>query len=63
MAFGTKSGGDWVYEKTWVPQVFKLILGGLLSLVQTPVYACFWLAREGWVSGEGETPGDSDEEA
>jgi hypothetical protein len=63
MAFGTKSGGDWLYEKTWVPQVFKLILGGLLSLVQTPVYACFWLAREGWVSGEGETPGDSDEEA
>ncbi|KAK0709650.1 hypothetical protein B0T26DRAFT_743025 [Lasiosphaeria miniovina] len=47
-AFGTRSGGDWVYDKTWVPQVFKLILGGLLSLLTTPPFALFWLARAGW---------------
>lgn len=54
-AFGRKEGGDWVYEKTWTPQVFKLVLGGVWGLLQTPVYAGFWLVREGWVRlGEEE---------
>lgn len=61
-AFGTRSGGDWVYEKTWVPQVFKLLLGGLLALVQTPLFATFWLVREGWVSGEPEGVDGPDDE-
>ncbi|KAH8904471.1 hypothetical protein BR93DRAFT_149187 [Coniochaeta sp. PMI_546] len=48
-AFGKKEGGDWVYEKTWTPQIFKLVLGAVWALLQTPVYAGFWLVREGWV--------------
>jgi hypothetical protein len=53
-AVGTRSGGDWVFEPLWAPQVFKLVLGGVWALLQTPVYASFWLVREGWVlRGEG----------
>jgi hypothetical protein len=53
-AVGTRSGGDWVFEKTWAPQVFKLILGGVLSLVTTPLFALFWLARCGWAMKTNE---------
>jgi hypothetical protein len=57
-AFGRREGGDWVYEKTWTPQVFKFVLGGVWALLQTPVYAGFWLVREGWVLlGEEEEAG------
>lgn len=48
-AVGTRSGGDWVFHPVWAPQVFKLVLGGVLALLQTPVFASFWLVREGWV--------------
>jgi len=57
-AFGRREGGDWVYEDRWTPQVFKLVLGGVWGLVQTPVYAGFWLVREGWVLQGGEEDGD-----
>lgn len=65
-AVGRREGGDWVYEKTWTPQVFKLVLGGVWALIQTPVYAGFWLVREGWVllgeeGGEVEGIVDGDE--
>lgn len=59
-AVGTRSGGDWVFESTWAPQVFKLVLGGVLALLTTPFFAVFWLAREGWLvtgvarAGRGE---------
>ncbi|KAK0629032.1 hypothetical protein B0T17DRAFT_174431 [Bombardia bombarda] len=47
-AVGMRSGGDWVFEATWAPEIFKFLLGGLLSLVQTPLFALFWLVRAGW---------------
>ncbi|KAK3350052.1 hypothetical protein B0T25DRAFT_611148 [Lasiosphaeria hispida] len=47
-AVGTRSGGDWVFEKTWAPQVFKLVYGGVLALLTTPPFAAFWLIRGGW---------------
>ncbi|CAI6097319.1 unnamed protein product [Clonostachys chloroleuca] len=47
---GVPSGGDYVYEKKWVPQFFKLLLGGLLGLVSTPVMVMFWLVKAGWES-------------
>ncbi|OIW24403.1 hypothetical protein CONLIGDRAFT_718362 [Coniochaeta ligniaria NRRL 30616] len=57
-ACGRREGGDWVFEKTWTPQVFKLVLGGVWALVQTPVYAGFWLVREGWVLRGGDEEGE-----
>ncbi|KAK3945493.1 hypothetical protein QBC46DRAFT_93311 [Diplogelasinospora grovesii] len=61
---GERQGGDWVYEKTWVPQVFKLILGGVLALLTTPVFAGVWLVKAGWehqhqyrINGEEEEGG------
>ncbi|KAK3381501.1 hypothetical protein B0H63DRAFT_206485 [Podospora didyma] len=48
MAFGTRSGGDWVYERTWTPQMYKLVLGGIQALLTTPLFALFWLVRAGW---------------
>ncbi len=47
-AVGTRSGGDWVFEKKWAPEVFKLILGGVLALLGTPPMAFFWMLRAGW---------------
>lgn len=47
-AVGTRSGVDWDFHKTWAPQVFKLLLGGILALVTTPLFALFWLVRAGW---------------
>lgn len=44
---GTKVGNDYLYDTRWAPQVFKLILGGVLGLVITPFMALFWLLREG----------------
>ena len=48
-AVGTRCGGDWVFRKTWVPQLFKLVFGGVLALLTTPAFAVFWLARAGWM--------------
>ncbi|KAJ4863398.1 hypothetical protein T069G_04352 [Trichoderma breve] len=47
-AFGVKEGGDYYYHNKWVPQVFKLILGGVLGLLVTPWMAMFWLVKAGW---------------
>ena len=47
-AFGMKQGGDYIYGKRWTPQVFKLVLGGVLGLLTTPLMALFWLAKAGW---------------
>ncbi|KAM7199414.1 hypothetical protein V8F33_004441, partial [Rhypophila sp. PSN 637] len=44
------SRGDWVFERrVWLPQVFKLILGALLALLETPAFAFFWMVQAGWV--------------
>lgn len=51
-AVGTRSGGDWVFEPKWAPEVFKLILGGLLALLATPPMALFWMVRAGWPAEE-----------
>lgn len=47
-AVGTRSGGDWVFEKTWAPQIFKFVLGAVLGLITTPAFVVFWLVRAGW---------------
>ncbi|SPO04775.1 uncharacterized protein DNG_07460 [Cephalotrichum gorgonifer] len=49
MALGTKTatGADYVYASKWAPEIFKLVLGGVLGLLVTPVMALFWLVREG----------------
>lgn len=47
-AFGKKEGGDYVYHNKWLPQLFKLILGGVLGLLTTPLMAMFWLVKAGW---------------
>ncbi|KAF7560151.1 hypothetical protein G7046_g3997 [Stylonectria norvegica] len=46
--FGDHVDGDYVYSDRWTPQVFKLVFGGLLGLITTPVMATFWLVRAGW---------------
>ncbi|KAK1759610.1 hypothetical protein QBC47DRAFT_111896 [Echria macrotheca] len=48
MVLGEKAGGDWEFERVWTPEVFKLVLGAVLGLVETPVFAGFWLVRAGW---------------
>ncbi|KAL2759322.1 hypothetical protein ACRALDRAFT_2084627, partial [Sodiomyces alcalophilus JCM 7366] len=47
-AVGKKSGGDWVFNDRWAPQVFKAVLGGVLALLTTPLMAAFWMVRDGW---------------
>lgn len=47
-AVGTKRGGDWYFTAKWAPQIFKLLLGGILGLLTTPPFAVFWLVRAGW---------------
>lgn len=47
-AVGTREGGDWVFRRTWAPQVSMFLLGGLLALLTTPLSAVFWLVRAGW---------------
>lgn len=55
LSLGRKSGGDWVFEKKWIPQAFKAILGGLFGLMTTPLMAMYWLVKAGWESSEQET--------
>ncbi|KAH6874414.1 hypothetical protein B0T10DRAFT_415396 [Thelonectria olida] len=50
-AVGKRSGGDYTYTDRWIPEIFKLILGGVLGLLTTPFMAMFWLVKAGW---EGE---------
>lgn len=45
---GERDGGDWRYDDHWIPQAFKAILGGILSLLTTPLMALFWLVKAGW---------------
>ncbi|RDA90833.1 hypothetical protein CP533_1555 [Ophiocordyceps camponoti-saundersi (nom. inval.)] len=42
--------GDYYFNKVWTPQVYKLLLGGILGLVTGPLMAMYWLARYGWES-------------
>ncbi|KAK4459265.1 hypothetical protein QBC42DRAFT_10693 [Cladorrhinum samala] len=48
IAIGKKDGRDWVYEGRWTPELFKLILGGVLGMCLTPLMAGVWLLRAGW---------------
>ncbi|KAL7802190.1 hypothetical protein V8C44DRAFT_345695 [Trichoderma aethiopicum] len=47
-AFGDKEGGDYYYHRKWLPEIFKLVLGGVLGLLTTPWMAMFWLVKAGW---------------
>ncbi|RCI16758.1 hypothetical protein L249_3016 [Ophiocordyceps polyrhachis-furcata BCC 54312] len=42
--------GDYYFDNVWAPQVYKLLLGGILGLVTGPLMAMYWLARYGWES-------------
>ncbi|KAJ6438848.1 fungal specific transcription factor domain-containing protein [Purpureocillium lavendulum] len=55
-AVGRKEGNDYVFADKWAPQVFKLILGGVLGLLTTPLMALFWLVRAGWEAGSPAGP-------
>ncbi|KXX76954.1 hypothetical protein MMYC01_207608 [Madurella mycetomatis] len=58
MAVGTRYGGDWVFLDKWTGPLFKLVYGGVLSLLTSPGIAMFWMVRAGWVAkdaGVGET--------
>ncbi|KAK8124215.1 hypothetical protein PG999_004133 [Apiospora kogelbergensis] len=45
---------DWTYATKWAPQIFKLLLGGFLSLLTGPAFAAFWLVRCGWALKKNE---------
>jgi len=47
-AVGRRTGDDWEFDRVWAPQVYKLLYGGILALLVTPVMAFVWLARAGW---------------
>ncbi|ORY86816.1 hypothetical protein BCR37DRAFT_124130 [Protomyces lactucae-debilis] len=40
--------GEYSYGRRWTPQVFKLLLGGLLGLFTTPPMTALWLLTVGW---------------
>jgi hypothetical protein len=48
ISVGTKVGGDWEFERTWAPQIYKLVYGAVLGLLSTPIMAFVWLVRRGW---------------
>lgn len=45
---GSHRGNDYYYSRRWTPQVFKLLYGGILGLLQTPPMYLFWLLTVGW---------------
>jgi hypothetical protein len=49
-AVGTKDGGggDWSFDRTWTPQIFKTVFGAVLGLFITPMIDLFWMVRVGW---------------
>ncbi|KAK4166388.1 hypothetical protein QBC43DRAFT_206165 [Cladorrhinum sp. PSN259] len=47
IAVGKKEGSDWVYEERWTPELFKMVLGGAMGAIVTPVIAGIWLVRGG----------------
>lgn len=55
ISHGTRSGGDWVYPRTWTPEIFKLLYGGILGLFMSPLYVLFWTIRCGWAVQRGDS--------
>lgn len=55
IALGVKEGGDWVYASRWTPEIFKLILGGVLALLTSPFFAMYWMIKCGWNGGIHES--------
>lgn len=45
---GSHIGNDYYYARRWTPQVYKLILGGLIGLLENPFFAMMWLLTIGW---------------
>ena len=56
---GTRTGGDWMFSNTWTPQIFKLVFGGVLALLTTPLFALFWLVRAGWALRDDDDNNDA----
>lgn len=55
IALGVKQGGDWVYASRWTPEIYKLILGGVLALLTSPFFAMYWMVKCGWNGGIHES--------
>lgn len=55
MALGVKEGGDWVYASRWTPEIYKLLLGGVLALLTSPFFAMYWMIKCGWNGGIHES--------
>lgn len=55
LSHGIPSGGDWVYPRTWAPQIFKLLYGGILGMFMSPVFVLFWTVRCGWACQRGDS--------
>lgn len=48
-AVGAYHDGDWWFDaSSWAPTIFKLVYGGVLALLTTPLFVVFWLVRCGW---------------
>ncbi|KAG6002424.1 hypothetical protein E4U21_003098 [Claviceps maximensis] len=50
MMVGRRDGNDYMYNRMWIPQIFKTILGGVLGFMTAPVLSMLWLMRYGWVA-------------
>lgn len=55
MGLGVKQGGDWFYASRWTPEIYKLLLGGVLALLSSPVFAMYWMVKCGWNGGIHES--------
>lgn len=49
---GSHRGSDYYYSRRWTPQIFKLLEGGILSLLQNPLFVLLWLSTAGWKKKE-----------
>lgn len=54
IAVGEKHGGDWDYTPKWTPEIFKLVLGSVLALMTSPIFAMIWMVKCGWEGGSHE---------
>lgn len=49
---GTRQGNDYYYKRYPTPQIFSFLFGAILGLLQTPLYAAYWLLSDHWQSIE-----------
>ncbi|KAI0133773.1 hypothetical protein BJ170DRAFT_590782 [Xylariales sp. AK1849] len=61
ISVGKPNGKDWEYDhalppsiEDWKPPIFKAVLGAVLGLFTTPLFALFWMMRCGWALPKNE---------